>query len=62
MRWLKAHPTLHDYGVTDIPSRKIHPINALAGGIVHRAVDIPPDIIVNIINPPELWHFPERWR
>ena len=55
------HPTLRDYMATDIPARKVHPLNHIAGGIVHLAVDLPLNIIVNIINPLDLWHFPESW-
>lgn len=54
-------PTLRDYMASDLPPRKVHPMNHLIGGIVHWAVDIPLDIIVNIINPLDLWHFPESW-
>lgn len=55
------NPTLRDYMATDIPARKVHPLNEIAGGVVHLAVDIPLNIIVNIINPLDLWHFPESW-
>ena len=54
-------PTLRDYMASDLPPRKVHPLNNLVGGIVHWAVDIPLNIIVNIINPLDLWHFPESW-
>lgn len=51
---------LRDY-MADLPARKVHPLNCIAGGIVHLAVDWPLNIIVNIINPLDVWHFPESW-
>ena len=51
---------LRDY-MADLPARKVHPLNYIAGGIVHLAVDWPLNIIVNIINPLDVWHFPESW-
>ena len=52
---------LRDY-MADLPARKVHPLNYIAGGIVHLVVDWPLNIIVNIINPLDVWHFPESWR
>ena len=52
---------LRDY-MADLPARKVHPLNYIAGGIVHLAVDWPLNLIVNIINPLDVWHFPESWR
>lgn len=52
---------LRDY-MADLPARKVHPLNYIAGGIVHLAVDWPLNIIVNIINPLDVWHYPESWR
>lgn len=52
---------LRDY-MADLPARKVHPLNYLAGGIVHLVVDWPLNIIVNIINPLDVWHYPESWR
>lgn len=52
---------LRDY-MADLPARKVHPLNYIAGGIVHLAVDWPLNLIVNIINPLDVWHYPESWR
>ena len=58
---LGADYVLRDY-MADLPARKVHPLNYIAGGIVHLAVDWPLNISVNIINPLDVWHYPESWR